>query len=100
MDFQARGSALGSVRSLIRQRMPLHQRQLQQCEDDGQRHVAPDLEGDPEVSREIAPYQLVDERHDQKEQAPAEGQDAPALGVKLEGGIKDIAEKGFLEDSQ
>jgi len=72
-------------RTLFRQRMPLHRGQLRQREDNQQRHVAPDLDGNPEVGGDIAPDDFVDHRHQQEEQAPAERKNVPALGAETDG---------------
>ena len=42
---------------------------------------------------EDAPDHLVDHRQEEEEQAPAERQLAPALGVEMEGRIEDVAEQ-------
>jgi hypothetical protein len=73
------------------------QRHLRQGEQDGDRHRAPDLEGDPGIVGEIAPDDLVEHSQEQEEDAPANGQLAPAFGVELEGGVEDIAEQRLAE---
>ena len=68
-----------------------------QGEEQRDRHDAPDLEGHPGVGREIAPDDLVDHRQEQEEQAPAQGQLAPAFGIELEGRVEDVAEQRLAE---
>ena len=50
------------------------------------------------VGREIARQTIsLSDRQEQEEQAPAQRQLAPALGIELEGGIEDIAEQRLAE---
>ena len=49
------------------------------------------------VGEATAPDHLVDHRQEQEEQAPAEGQLPPALGIEMEGRIEDVAEQRLAE---
>ena len=68
--------------------MAREERHLRRREDEGDRHDAENLEADPEIGREIAPDDLVEDREEEEEQAPAQRQDPPALRRQIEDGVK------------
>lgn len=78
--------------------MALDQRQLGHGEDQRDRHHAEHLEADPEIRREITPDHFIQHRQRQKEQPPAQGEDAPALVRQPEGAVEDITQQRFAEE--
>src|SRR5690606_7213771 len=55
------------------------------------------LEGDPEIGREVSPYDFVQDREKKEKQAPAQRQLLPACRVEMEGRIEDVAEQRLPE---
>ena len=77
--------------------MALHQRHLREREKEGERQEAERLEADPGIGREIAPDDLVDDRHGDEEGRPAQGELAPALLGEGEGRAEQKLEHRLLQ---
>ena len=75
----------------------LDHRHLGNRKNHRQRNRAERLEGDPEIGRLRAPDDFVQDRHRQKEQRPAHGQDAPALRRQVEHLIEQDRDEGAAE---
>src|SRR6185312_1025634 len=90
-------AGLATFLALVFKRVAHDQRHLAESEQDGDRHRRPHLERHPEISREIAPDDLVQDREVEEDQTPAKGQFLPAFGIKAEGGVEDIAEQRLAE---
>src|ERR1700736_1140403 len=82
---------------LCRLRVAREQRILRGHEQEGERHDAEHLEGEPSVGRLRPPYDLVEHREREEEQRPAPGQLAPTFRREIEHRIEHQREQRLAE---
>ncbi len=75
----------------------LDQRHLQHGEDHGQRNHAERLERHPEIRGLGAPDHLIEHRHGEEEQRPAQGQHPPAGRGEIERLVEQDRDEGTAE---